>query len=755
MTASGGGTYSWSINASTAAITVNPTTSTSYTVTVTNSNNCSATANVTVTVNSAPTITGTTPGSICGTGTVILGATASAGTINWYAASSGGSSLGTGTSFTSPSISSTTTYYVDATANGCTTATRTSVIATVNSVPNASASPDTTICNGNSVTLNASGGTTYTWAPSTGLSTTTGANPVASPTNTIKYEVTVSNSYGCSAIAGISISVNAVPTITGVTPGSRCGTGTVNLGATASAGTINWYAASTGGTSLVQALSFTTPSISSTTTYYVNATANGCTTATRTPDTATINSLPSPFAGSNQAICAGNSVSLGPGGDYRSSSFTWSPATGLNCTNCQNPTATPSSTTTYTLTQTNNITGCSGSNAVVITVNSIPTIIGTTPGSICGTGTVNLGATASAGTINWYAASTGGSSLGTGTSFTTPSISSTTTYYVDATINNCTTSSRTSVVATVNTLPTALAGGDTAICNGNSVTLNASGGSTYAWSPATGLSATNVANPTASPTSTTTYTVTVTNSSGCAATASVTITVNPTPTITSVSSNSICGSGTVNLGATASAGTINWYAASTGGTSLGTGTSFTTPSISATTTYYVDATANGCTTATRTSVTATVNPIPTASAGNNVSICSGNSTTLNASGGSSYTWSPATGLSATNVANPTASPTSTTTYTVNVFNASGCSATAGVTVTVNPTPVSTVTSTALTTTCTGSYQATLTSVPANSYLWNTGATTQSITVSAKGTYSVTITDTNGCVANSGQVIVIK
>ncbi len=78
-----------------------------------------------------PTITGTTPGSRCGTGTVVLGATASAGTINWYAASSGGSSLGTGTSFTTPSISSTTTYYVDATDNGCTTASRTAVTATV------------------------------------------------------------------------------------------------------------------------------------------------------------------------------------------------------------------------------------------------------------------------------------------------------------------------------------------------------------------------------------------------------------------------------------------------------------------------------------------------------------------------------------------------------------------------------------------------------------------------------------------------
>ncbi len=74
-----------------------------------------------------------------------------------------------------------------------------------------------------------------------------------------------------------------------------------------------------------------------------------------------------------------------------------------------------------------------------VTVNAIPTITGTTPGSVCGSGTVTLGAAASAGTISWYAASTGGTPLATGPSFTTPTLSSTTTYYVDATSGTCTT----------------------------------------------------------------------------------------------------------------------------------------------------------------------------------------------------------------------------------------------------------------------------------------------------------------------------
>jgi subtilisin family serine protease len=81
-----------------------------------------------------PGVTGTTPNSRCDAGTVILQASASAGTLNWYETPTGGNSLGTGPSFTTPSISSTTTFYVDATNNGCTSV-RTSVLATVNPSP--------------------------------------------------------------------------------------------------------------------------------------------------------------------------------------------------------------------------------------------------------------------------------------------------------------------------------------------------------------------------------------------------------------------------------------------------------------------------------------------------------------------------------------------------------------------------------------------------------------------------------------------
>ncbi|TRW99880.1 immunoglobulin domain-containing protein, partial [Flavobacterium gawalongense] len=116
-----------------------------------------------------------------------------------------------------------------------------------------------------------------------------------------------------------------------------------------------------------------------------------------------------------------------------------------------------------------------------ITVGSLPTVTGTTPSARCGTGSVTLGATASAGIINWYTDPTGGSSLATGNSYITPSIASTTIYYVDATENSCT-SARTAVTATINPLPTATITGILTACLTTTLTANTNAVSPiYVW----------------------------------------------------------------------------------------------------------------------------------------------------------------------------------------------------------------------------------------------------------------------------------
>lgn len=86
----------------------------------------------------------------------------------------------------------------------------------------------------------------------------------------------------------------------------------------------------------------------------------------------------------------------------------------------------------------------------------------------------------------------------------------------------------------------------------------------------------------------------------------ITATINPIPTITNSTSQTICQFGSATLTATASSGIVNWYTNLTGGTVLHTGNNYTTPIVNTSTTYYVDATNNGCTATQRTPVTLTV-----------------------------------------------------------------------------------------------------------------------------------------------------
>ncbi|MFD0779607.1 PKD-like domain-containing protein [Flavobacterium myungsuense] len=110
-------------------------------------------------------------------------------------------------------------------------------------------------------------------------------------------------------------------------------------------------------------------------------------------------------------------------------------------------TTTAVATATYTVKADSG--GCSSTFTITVTVNPLPTIT-TTPGSRCGTGVVTIEATANPGTINWYSAATAGTLLASGTfKYTTPSISSTTSYWVEATTGTCTSNSRVEVIATI------------------------------------------------------------------------------------------------------------------------------------------------------------------------------------------------------------------------------------------------------------------------------------------------------------------
>ncbi|MGL5889683.1 MAG: T9SS type A sorting domain-containing protein, partial [Bacteroidia bacterium] len=145
---------------------------------------------------------------------------------------------------------------------------------------------------------------------------------------------------------------------------------------------------------------------------------------------------------------------------------------------------------------------------------------------------------------------------------------------------------------------------------------------------------------------------------------------------------------------------------------------------------------SGCSSTAQISIA--VLPLPTVTTSGNTAICAGGSATITATGGTMYDWS-----SGDTTAAAVVSPAVTTTYLVDVTDSNGCTVSDSLTVTVNALPVVTITGSPVV--CTGS-PFTLTASAGSSYLWNTGATSSSITdtITANQTYIVAVTDSNGC-----------
>ncbi|MBK9191567.1 MAG: T9SS type A sorting domain-containing protein [Crocinitomicaceae bacterium] len=521
--------------------------------------------------------------------------------------------------------------------------------------------------------------------------------------------------------------------------------------------------------------------------------------------------------GADEAICVGQNVNLTASGGIN---ITWSVLSGdagsLSCSVCATNNVDPTVTTTYVVSS-ESLTGCIDYDTVVVVVNAIPTptIYADGPLSFCiggdvvlSTDTYNAYLWSTTETSNAITVSTGGvytvtitdangcqntanttvtvnglPNVNAGTDFTvcpgdseplnatgastylwnvdltlsqlnipnpnaTPT--GTTNYIVTGTdVNGC--QDKDTVQATLYTLPSVNAGSDGQVCVGDIWPLNATGAVTYLWNSHPSLSALNIANPNATPTSQTEYFVTGTDGNGCSNIDSVTISTINLPGISAGVDKFICEGENVQIFAT---GGLS-YVWNTDPTLSSTTISNPFASPLTTTTYTVEGTdINGCSNTDQ--VVVNVNSLPNVSAGADTSVCVGGSIVLQATGAVDYTWSPNASLSATNIANPTASPTGATTYFVTGEDGNGCENSAQVTVTINALP--TISAGSDVAVCIGD-STQLNATGGVIYVWTFNTTLSDFVIAdpwaqptVDMTYFLTGTDANGC-SNTDDVTV--
>jgi gliding motility-associated-like protein len=538
------------------------------------------------------------------------------------------------------------------------------------------AEKDTTICAGQSVQLNASGSISYAWFPTTGLSNPNIANPVASPASTTTYQVAMLNSFGCRDT--LSVKVTVLPKLKGdfeIKVKNPCDSlQQVEIKNLSEGGNVYQWNFGNGNTSTlydppVQTYTAGTYTI----TLWVKNTV--CKDSVKITKTFTIfkNNV---RIMNDTTVCYGQRIRLWASGGQN---YTWTPNTGLSDTTSGAPYVTLTQTTVFTV----KVTGPGGCEIVKqIRVTVLPQVKADFDLEVEGAceGKPRVRLTNKSSGANSYLWNFGNGS--TSTAFNPPPVVYTAdgTYVITLIARNaagCPDTLRKAVPIFINGFS---AGFDTTICHGGSVRLFAGGGESYRWEPAASLDNPNSPTPLATPATTTDYIVTIQGRGGCVFKDTVRVTVL----------DEVIADFDVKL--TAGCDTLPWVIInnkSKGGASyfwnFGDGRTSTDKDpkpyrYTSTGVYVITLIVWGadkrCPDTLSKQVTIRrdnlsnfmrnikLSPEPT--------ICAGESAELFASGGQSYSWSPATGLSATNIPNPVASPATTTVYKVRIANEGGC-----------------------------------------------------------------------------------
>ncbi len=606
-----------------------------------------------VTVSPSVTATVTPTATTCGNNNGIISIADTLGGLGTYYFSLDGTNYTTNNTFNNLAAGN-YTVYVRTVGNLCETTYNVTINGSTEFV--AGISNNTSVCPGNSATIIASGGNSYTWFDGTTIIGTTPSITVT-PANTTQYNCIVTDATGCQSTVSTTVTLFTPPTAPVITA-----SGGTTICAGASVDLSSSYA-----TNNVWSTGETSSTITSTTsnTYTVTYTdANGC-SSTSAPTTITVNPAPSISTGvvndpSSCGTATGSIEITGSGtGDLN---WTGTATSSVNATSL--PYTIPNlSAGAYNITFTDAF-GCV-SNVLAQGLND-PTPPATPTISLSGSSTFCNG-----DSVILTSSYVGGNNWSTGETTDAITVSSSNTVSVTYTNTSGCSSTSAPVVVTVNSIPsnpTITASGPTTFCDGGTVVLTSSQGTGNNWS--TGETTQDI-----NATSSGSYTVTYTDANGCSATSTpISVVVNPspaTPTISASGPTSICDGEVVTLTASNATGILWSTNETTQDINVSTSGSFTVT--------YTDA--NGCS-ATSTTTDVIVNSLPTVSLGTFNDLCVYNSP-ITITGGS-----PTGGTySGTGVTNgnfdPNIAGVGTHTITYSYTDGNGCSNTATETILVD------------------------------------------------------------------------
>lgn len=647
-----------------------------------------------------------------------------------------------------------------------------------------------TICIGQSVSLSATGASTYSWysvpVDPTLVGQTTLSNPTVIPTVTTTYYVVGTGAGGfCTKLDSIHVTVNPLPiVVANISADSVCGCTPVTLDGTGSTPGLSYHWRSSNGNSITSANSLSTIAIACVTdtfTLVVTNQATGCKDSAKV--FVKVNPRPIAVAAAISPVCGCSTVNLNGTGSTVGMSYLWISLHGSTIANANAITTTANvcSNDTFLLIVTAPVTLCKDTARTSVVVNTIPTAVAAPIPDVCGCTTVNLTGTGSTVGLSYHWTSLNGNVI------TNPNILNTTAVVCTSdvfklVVTNGTTGCKDSITTSVtyhpkpeavfNFVPDTICHSTVGTINLNGIGSNTNVGTIYNWSanPPAVIFDTTALVTTAIINGTTVFTLKVTSIFGCDSIITKTVHVYPSPTITN-SHNSFCTSDTHPWNTTiavngAGAGTTyNWFivGCSSPSTTSGQSQTFDMSACPIGTTSFTVITIDGltgCYDTLRTSVIIDSSVVLTTS--HDTAICFGDSLRLTASGSPNYAWAPGGATTSSILASP---PLSVGVHPFTVTGTlGGCHSTATITVTVNTTP-NTPNITGPTSLCVGSNGSVYAVSPADvgaNYVWSvpsngtivSGQGTNSITVNwgAGGSGNVSVTETIGSCTGATRTI---